>query len=279
MLFRVATMLRFLFLALLATLASAASAMSLGSKHAILIDEASGRVLFQKNATDIVPIASLTKLMTAMLVLDAHLDMQEPITITEDDVDTLKFSSSRVPVGATFTRRTLLELALMSSDNRAAHALGRTYPGGLDGFRHAARNKAMALQLRRTNIEEPTGLSPNNTSTASDLAKLAMAASEYPDIEQITTVSDDLIEVGGHQRQYHNTNRLVREKNWNILLSKTGFTNEAGRCIIMRVRAAGHNAVMVLLNARESISRTADANRLYRILAGENTPQVVAGLR
>jgi serine-type D-Ala-D-Ala endopeptidase (penicillin-binding protein 7) len=274
-----APMIRFLFLALLATLASAASAMSLGSKHAILIDEASGRVLFQKNATDIVPIASLTKLMTAMVVLDAHLDMQEAITITDEDVDTLKFSSSRVPVGATFTRRTLLELALMSSDNRAAHALGRTYPGGLDGFRHAARNKAMALQLRRTNIEEPTGLSPNNTSTASDLAKLAMAASEYPEIEQITTVSEDLIEVGGHQRQYHNTNRLVRDKNWNILLSKTGFTNEAGRCIIMRVRAAGHNAVMVLLNARQSINRTADANHLYRMLAGETAPQVIAGLR
>jgi len=272
-------MLRFLFFTLLATLASAASAMSLGSKHAILIDETSGRVLFQKNATDIVPIASLTKLMTAMVVLDAHLDMQEPITITEDDVDTLKFSSSRVPVGATFTRRTLLELALMSSDNRAAHALGRTYPGGLDGFRRAARDKAMALQLRRTNIEEPTGLSPNNTSTASDLAKLAMAAADYPEIEQITTVSDDLIEVGGRQRHYHNTNRLVRDKNWNILLSKTGFTNEAGRCIIMRVRAAGHNAVMVLLNARASINRTTDANRLYRMLADEGQPQLVAGLR
>lgn len=272
-------MFRLLLLVLLATLASTASAVSLGSKHAILIDEDSGRVLFQKNATDIVPIASLTKLMTAMVVLDAHLDMEEPITITEDDVDTIKFSSSRVPVGATFSRRTLLELALMSSDNRAAHALARTYPGGMEGWRVAARNKAMALQLRRTNIGEPTGLSPNNTSTAADLAKLAMAASNYPEIEQITTVSEDLIEVGGRQRQYHNTNRLVRDRNWDILLSKTGFTKEAGRCIIMRVRAAGHNAVMVLLNARESINRTADANRLYRMLAGEDQPQVVAGLR
>jgi D-alanyl-D-alanine endopeptidase (penicillin-binding protein 7) len=277
--FLVLIMFRLFVLALLATLASTASAVSLGSKHAILIDEASGRVLFQKNATDIVPIASLTKLMTAMVVLDAQLDMDEPITITEEDVDTLKFSSSRVPVGATFSRRTLLELALMSSDNRAAHALARTYPGGLEGWRVAARNKAMALQLRRTSIGEPTGLSPNNTSTAADLAKLAMAASNYPEIEQITTVSEDLIEVGGRQRQYHNTNRLVRDRNWDILLSKTGFTKEAGRCIVMRVRAAGHNAVMVLLNARESINRTADANRLYRMLAGEDQPQVVAGLR
>jgi D-alanyl-D-alanine carboxypeptidase/D-alanyl-D-alanine endopeptidase (penicillin-binding protein 7) len=272
-------MIKFLFVALLVTLASTASALSLGSKHAILIDEESGRILFQKNATDIVPIASLTKLMTAMVVLDAHPDMQEMITITEGDVDTLKFSSSRVPVGATFSRRTLLELALMSSDNRAAHALARNYPGGLENFRTAVRNKAMALQMRRTNIEEPTGLSPNNTSTASDLARLVQAASRYPDIEQITTVSNDLIDVDGRTRQYHNTNRLVSDKNWSILLSKTGFTREAGRCIVMRVRAAGRNAVMVLLNARESVNRTADANHLYKMLAGENQPQVVAGLR
>lgn len=271
-------MIRFLFLALLATLASAASAVSLGSKHAILIDEESGRILFEKNATDIVPIASLTKLMTAMVVLDSHPDMHELITITEEDVDTLKFSSSRVPVGAVFSRRTLLELALMSSDNRAAHALARSYPGGLQNFKIAVRNKSMALQLRRTNIEEPTGLSPNNTSTASDLAKLAMAASRYPEIEQITTVAGDQIDVKGRATQYHNTNRLVADKNWSILLSKTGFTREAGRCIVMRVRAAGRNAVMVLLNARASVNRTADANHLYKMLASESHPQVVAGL-
>jgi len=271
-------MIRFFFFALLATLASVASAMSLGSKHAILIDEESGRILFEKNASDIVPIASLTKLMTAMVVLDSQPDMDQLITILDEDVDTIKFSSSRVPVGATFSRRTLLELALMSSDNRAAHALARSFPGGMPQFRLAVRNKALALQLHRTNIEEPTGLSPNNTSTASDLAKLAMAAAKYPEIEQITTVSGDLIDVGGQRRQYHNTNRLVSNKNWNILLSKTGFTNEAGRCIVMRVRAAGHNAVMVLLNAKESFNRTADATRLYQMLAGGNQPEVIAGL-
>lgn len=271
-------MIRSLFLILLAMLASTASAMSLGSKHAILIDEESGRILFQKNATDIVPIASLTKLMTAIVVLDSRPDMEEMITIADEDVDTFKFSSSRVPVGATLSRRTLLELALMSSDNRAAHALARSYPGGLGYFKLAVRNKAMALQLRRTNIEEPTGLSPNNTSTASDLAKLVMAASRYPDIEQITTVSNDLIDVDGRNTQYHNTNRLVGDKNWTIMLSKTGFTREAGRCIVMRVRAAGRNAIMVLLNARESVNRTADATHLYKMLAGENRPQIVAGL-
>ncbi|GGI54753.1 hypothetical protein GCM10011430_19270 [Oxalicibacterium solurbis] len=253
--------------------------MSLGSKHAIVVDEHTGEVLFEKNATDIVPIASLTKLMTAMIVLDAHLDMQEQIAITEDDVDTLKFSSSRVPVGAVLARHTLLELALMSSDNRAAHALARTYPGGMSHFLVAVRNKAHALGLRRTNIEEPTGLSPYNTSTANDLAKLAMAAARYPEIEQITTVSGDLIDVDGMPRHYHNTNRLVSDKGWNILLSKTGFTREAGRCIIMRVRAAGRDAVMVLLNARATATRTADANLLHRLLTGDShSTEVMAGL-
>lgn len=266
-------------LLVLSALGQQAAAVSLGSKHAIVVDEHTGQVLFEKNATDIVPIASLTKLMTAMVVLDAHQDMHEQIAITEDDVDMLKFSSSRVPVGAVLSRHTLLELALMSSDNRAAHALARTYPGGMPHFLVAVRNKAQALGLRRTNIEEPTGLSPYNTSTASDLAKLAMAAARYPEIERITTVSGDLIDVDGMPRHYHNTNRLVGDKNWNILLSKTGFTREAGRCIVMRVRAAGRDAVMVLLNARAAATRTADANLLHRLLtAGTHSAEVVAGL-
>ncbi len=267
----------FLFAALV-TLAASTSAMTLGSKHAIVIDEATGKVLFEKNSSDIVPIASLTKLMTAMVVLDAHLDMHEHIVITEEDVDVLKFSSSRVPVGAVLSRNTLLELALMSSDNRAAHALARTYPGGIEYFKQAVRNKSHALSLRRTNIEEPTGLSPYNTSTASDLAKLALAASRYPDIERITTVSGDLIDVGGSARHYHNTNKLVGDKNWTISLSKTGYTQEAGRCIIMRVHTAGRDAIMVLLNARASANRTADAISLHRFLMTEHQQPVMAGL-
>lgn len=271
----------FLLAALITLTASAsasASAVSLGSKHAIVIDEASGKVLFEKNASDIVPIASLTKLMTAMVVLDARLDMQAYIEITDDDVDMLKFSSSRVPVGAMLPRSTLLELALMSSDNRAAHALARTYPGGIEYFRLAARNKAHALGLRRTNIEEPTGLSPFNTSTASDLARLAIAASRYPEIERITTATGELIDVGGSARHYHNTNKLVSDKNWTISLSKTGYTQEAGRCIIMRVRTAGRDAIMVLLNARASANRTADAVALHRFLMVEHQQPVMAGL-
>lgn len=249
--------------------ATADSAVTLGSRHAIVIDEDSGTVLLEKNAQDIVPIASLTKLMTAMVVIDQKLDMSEIITIMDDDVDILKNSSSRVPVGRSFDRGTLLELALMSSDNRAAHALARTFPGGLAGFKLAARNKAHLLKMRRTNIEEPTGLSPHNTSTAADMAKLAFAASTYPQILQMTTTSDNVIEVDGAPTRYRNTNRLVGNKNWEILLSKTGFTKEAGRCIVMRVRAAGRNVVMVLLNARESMVRTADATNIHRFLDGE----------
>ena len=167
----------------------------------------------------------------------------------------------------------------MSSDNRAAHALARTYPGGMGQFLNAARNKALSLKLRRTNIEEPTGLSPYNTSTASDMAKIVLAAAHYPDIGQITTVSDDMIDVEGRATHYHNTNRLVGDKGWSILLSKTGFTNEAGRCIAMRVHASGRNVVMVLLNARASVSRTKDATRLHQLLTEGRPSEVMAELR
>ena len=263
-------MARPLIFAMLMAITCQVQAFSLGSKHAIVVDADSGAVLLEKHATDIVPIASLTKLMTAMVVIDARLDMQEQITVTDADVDYLKHSSSRVPVGASFPRSTLLELALMSSDNRAAAALARTYPGGLQHFLVAVRAKAMALDLRRTNIEEPTGLSPHNTSTAQDMAKLALAASHYPDIARITTVAGDSIDVNGQATQYNNTNHLVRDRNWNILLSKTGFTREAGRCIVMRIQAAGHNAILVLLNARETVHRTADAMTVQRMLRGES---------
>lgn len=260
-------------LVLLTVFSIQANALDLGSRHAIMIDEDTGAVLLEKHASDIVPIASITKLMTAIVVLDAKLDMQEQIVILDQDVDYLKHSSSRVPVGASFARSTLLELALMSSDNRAAHALARSYPGGMSEFLAAVRAKASSLGMRRTNIEEPTGLSPHNTSTAQDLAKLAIAASHYPEISQITTVGADTIDVNGRATQYRNTNHLVRDRNWNILLSKTGFTREAGRCIVMRVQNAGRSAVMVLLNARETVNRTADAMRLHRMLRGE--PDIV----
>lgn len=255
--------------ALLLSYAASASALSFSSRHALVFEEESGKILMEKDAHAVVPIASLTKLMTAMVVLDAKQDMDEMIMIDQSDVDTLKFSSSRVPVGVTFPRKTVLELALMSSDNRAAAALARTYPGGNLAFLAAVREKLNALDMTQTSIEEPTGLSPHNRSTAADLLKMAAAASHYPEITRITTSSRELVDVSGRQVQYNNTNRLVGKEGWDILLSKTGFTREAGRCLIMRVQAAGKHVIVVLLNASEGAARMLDAENVHRFLNGE----------
>lgn len=256
-------------LALLLSAAASVFAVPLSSQHAVVIDEASGAVLLEKNAHEVVPIASLTKLMTAMVVLDANLDMNELIVIDESDVDTLKFSSSRVPVGTVLSRGALLELALMSSDNRAAHALGRTYPGGENAFVRAVRDKLVALDMRHTTIAEPTGLSPYNRSTAADLVKMVSAASQYPEISRLSTGTEDLIDMNGNLVPYRNTNRLVGREGWDIMLSKTGFTREAGRCLVMRFQAAGKNVIMVLLNAKESASRLMDAENVQRLVTGQ----------
>ncbi|WP_420474916.1 serine hydrolase [Noviherbaspirillum sp. ST9] len=256
-------------LALLLSAATSVFAVPLSSQHAVVIDEASGAVLLEKNANEVVPIASLTKLMTAMVVLDAKLDMNQQIVIDESDVDTLKFSSSRVPVGAVLSRGAVLELALMSSDNRAAHALARTYPGGLPAFAQAVREKLVALDMRHSSISEPTGLSPYNRSTAADLVKMVSAASQYPEISRLSTGAEDLIDMNGQLVQYRNTNRLVGREGWDILLSKTGYTREAGKCLVMRFQAAGKNVIMVLLNAKESAARLMDAQNVQRLVTGE----------
>jgi D-alanyl-D-alanine carboxypeptidase/D-alanyl-D-alanine endopeptidase (penicillin-binding protein 7) len=207
--------------------------------------------------------------MTAMVVLDAKLDMNETFVISESDVDTIKYSSSRVPVGAVLSRQALLELALMSSDNRAAAALARTYPGGNLAFRHAVKEKLVALEMHQSSIEEPTGLSHNNRSTAADLVKMVSAASAYPEISRISTSTDDLMDMNGRMVQYRNTNRLVGRDGWDILLSKTGFTNEAGKCLVMRFQASGKHLIMVLLNARESAGRFLDAENVQRFVTGQ----------
>lgn len=263
-----AIMFRWLAVLALVVATTSAGAITLGSRHAIVIDAESGEVLVEKSPNAIVPIASLTKLMTAMVILDAALDMEENIEITYDDVDTLKNSSSRVPVGAILSRNTALELALMSSDNRAAHALGRTYPGGMRSFLVDVRGKLRQIGMKNTVLVEPTGLSPENRSTAKDVAKMALAASKYPQIRQMSTLSANDIEINGADRPFRNTNRLVDNSKWDILLSKTGYTREAGRCIVMHVRAAGQRAIMVLLNANESVVRTADAMKLRRVVDG-----------
>lgn len=249
--------------------ASTAIAGPFGSQSVLVVEDDTGKVLIEKNANDVVPIASLTKLMTAMVVLDKKQDMDAPISIDKEDVDMLKHSSSRVPVGATIPRRDVLQLALMSSDNRAAASLGRTYPGGTEAFKAAVKAKIAALGMTQTTIEEPTGLSPHNKSTAADLVKMAVAASNYPEITRITTDAKDIININGRGVEYHNTNRFVGAKGWDIGLSKTGYTTEAGRCLIMRIKAAGRNATLVLLNAGASSTRAFDALSIRRLMGGE----------
>ena len=248
---------------------ASAHALPLGSQSAMVVEEGSGKVLLEKNADNVVPIASLTKLMTAMVVLDAKPDMEEHISIDESDVDTIKHSTSRVPVGVSLPRKEVLQLALMSSDNRAAASLARTYPGGKTAFEAAVQLKLKALGMTHTVLEEPTGLSFHNQSTASDLVKMAEAASRYEDITRITTDSHESILINGRNVNYHNTNGFVGKKGWDILLSKTGYTLEAGRCIIMKLKSAGRNVVVVLLNAGASSTRSRDAMNVKRYLSGE----------
>ena len=252
--------------------AAAIAAVPFGSQSVLVIEDGTGKVLLEKNADQIVPIASLTKLMTAMVVLDARQDMHEMIAIERGDVDIVKHSTSRVPVGSHISRADVLQLALMSSDNRAAASLARTFEGGPVGFKAAVRAKIAALGMTNTIIEEPTGLSPNNKSTAQDLVKMAMAASTYPEIARMTTDSSDLVNINGRNIEYRNTNRLVGAKGWEIGLSKTGYTEEAGKCLIMRITSAGKNATLVLLNAKASSARILDALNIRRFISGEEAP-------
>jgi len=262
-------MLKKLFATVLMTFSAAAFAVPFGSQSVLVVEDDTGKILLEKNADAVVPIASLTKLMTAMVVLDAKQDMDEQIEIDRDDVDRVKFSSSRVPVGANIARRDVLHLALMSSDNRAAAALARTYPGGKEAFKAAVRRKTQALGMQHTVIEEPTGLSPHNRSTASDLVKMASASTHYPEIVRMTTETNQVFDINGRDVQYRNTNRLVGAKGWDVGLSKTGYTSEAGRCLIMNITAAGKKATLVLLNANASSARVMDALNIRRFISGD----------
>jgi D-alanyl-D-alanine carboxypeptidase/D-alanyl-D-alanine endopeptidase (penicillin-binding protein 7) len=261
-----------LFATVLLSFSAAAIAVPFGSQSVLVVEDDTGKILLEKNASAVMPIASLTKLMTAMVVLDARQDMDELIEIDRSDVDTFKHSSSRVPVGSLISRRDVMQLALMSSDNRAAAALARTYPGGTTAFKTAVRHKIASLGMSQTVIEEPTGLSPRNRSTAGDLIKMAAASSRYPEITNMSTQSRDLININGRQVEYRNTNRLVGAKGWDIGLSKTGYIQEAGRCLIMNIKAGGKNATMVLLNAGASSARILDALNVRRFVSGEPAP-------
>ena len=236
----------------------------LKSSAALVIDQDTHEVLYGKNQEAVLPIASLSKLMTGLLVTEAMLPMGENITITQDDVDTEKGSSSRLKVGTTLTRGELLHLALMSSENRAAHALGRTYPGGLEGFVALMNNKAKVLGMQSTHYVEPTGLSSRNQSSATDLAILVGTAYGEPSMRELTTSPDFQVEVGNRTVQFNTTNRLVKSPNWDIGLQKTGYISEAGRCLVMQTKIAGRKLIMVFLDSAGKFTRLADAERVRR---------------
>ena len=238
--------------------------LDLKSSVALVIDQDTREVLFSKNDSAVLPIASLTKLMTGLLVSEAKLPMDEVITIAQDDVDTEKGSSSRLRVGAMLTRGELLHLALMSSENRAAHALGRTYPGGLDAFVSVMNAKAKMLGMNDTRYVEPTGLSSRNQSSAHDLATLVNTAYDDPVLREYTTSPAHEVAIGKRTLQFKNTNRLVKNPDWDIGLQKTGYISEAGQCLVLQAKIAGRKLIMVFLDSAGKLSRIADAERVRR---------------
>jgi len=247
-----------------AGLHAARDPLSLRSSVALVIDQDTREVLLSKNDHAVLPIASLTKLMTGLLVSEAKLPMDEMITITQDDVDTEKGSSSRLNVGTRLSRGDLLHLALMSSENRAAHALGRTYPGGMDVFVQKMNAKAQELGMGDTRYVEPTGLSSKNQSSAQDLTRLVAASSRQPLMRELSTSHGYEVEVGRRTLQFRNTNPLVKSPNWDISLQKTGYIREAGRCLVMKAEVSGRNLIMVFLDSAGKLSRIADAERVRR---------------
>ena len=246
--------------------AARGSGLDLKSNVVLVQDNATGQAVVSKNVNDVQPIASITKLMTALVVVDGQQPMSKRIAITEEDVDTEKGSRSRLKVGTELTRNDLLHLALMASENRAAHALGRSHPGGLGAFVQAMNDKARELGMERTRFVDPTGLSSANVSTAADLVRLVRATNAIHVIRQYSTDPAYEVNVLGREVRFHNTNRLVASSGWDIGLSKTGFISEAGRCLVMHAVVDGRSLTFVLLDSWGKLSRIGDANRIRKWL-------------
>jgi D-alanyl-D-alanine endopeptidase (penicillin-binding protein 7) len=250
----------------------------LHSSGALVLDPATGQTLYAKNADHVAPIASITKLMTAMVVLDAKLPLEEPVEITADDIDMVKGTGSRLPIGAHFRRDDLLRLALMASDNRAASALGRNYPGGLPAFVEAMNTKAKAVGATQTHYVDSSGLSPGNVSSAADLGKLVTVASQYELIKEYSTTRAVNVTLPDSKKtmKFVNTNGLVRASDWQIGLQKTGYISEAGKCLVMQAMIANQPVVIVLLDSWGRLTRIGDANRIRKWLE-KNPSKLVSG--
>lgn len=238
--------------------------LSLKSSVALVVDQETQEVLLSKNDSAVLPIASITKLMTGLLINEAQLPLDEMITITQDDVDTEKGSRSRLQVGVSLARGELLHLALMASENRAAHALGRTYPGGLHRFVELMNQKAKDIGMADTRFVEPTGLSSKNQSSAKDLVTLVQTAYREPLLRDLSTSDSHVVDVGRHSLRYKTTNRLINNPSWDIGLQKTGYISEAGQCLVMQTKIAGRKLIMVFLDSAGKLSRIADAERVRR---------------
>ncbi len=250
--------------------------LDLNSSVALVVDQDTSEVLFSKNDSAVLPIASLTKLMTGLVVADANLPMDEMITITSQDVDTYKGSSSRLAVGTRLSRGELMHLALMSSENRAAHALGRTFPGGMDHFVRLMNAKARELGMYDTRYVEPTGLLSQNQSSARDLATLVSVAYQRPILRELSTSPEYELNVGSRVLQYRNSNRLIRSPEWEIGLQKTGYISEAGRCLVMQAEVAGRKLIMVFLDAAGTLNRMQDAERVRHWVEAQRSVEPAA---
>jgi len=263
----------------IAGLHAAMDPLDLRSSVALVVDQDTQEILFRKNAQAVLPIASLTKLMTGLVMAEAKLPLHEMLTISQDDVDTEKGSTSRLAVGTTLSRGDLLHLALMSSENRAAHALGRTYPGGLNSFVTHMNERAQSLGMRDTRYVEPTGLSSRNQSSANDLALLVGAAYKEPLLRELSTSPGREVDVGRRTLQYNNTNRLVKNPEWDIGIQKTGYISEAGQCLVMQTKVAGRKLIMVFLDSAGKLSRIADAERVRKWLETSSSSRAAASSR
>ena len=243
------------------------------SASALVMDQATGEVLFEKNPGAVLPIASITKLMTAMVALDAQPNLQEDLLVSEEDVDSLKGTHSRLKVGVALPREDMLRLALMSSENRAASALSRHYQGGREAFIAAMNRKAQELGLHETRFEDPTGLTASNVSSARDLVKMVAAAHTYPLIREFTTTTEYKVALSGRPQMFRNTNSLVRSSAWDIGLSKTGYINEAGKCLVMQAWLNKKPTIIVLLDSWGKMTRIGDAIRIKRWVESAALPQ------
>ena len=260
---------RFFVIAALSAVSALTSAVhaqgpNLLSQAALIVDARTGDPIFAKNANNVTPITSITKLMTAMVVLDAQQNLDQTLTVDLDDLDFLKASRSRLSIGSELTRREMLRLALMSSENRAASSLGRFYPGGLSAAVAAMNAKAKALGMNNTRYVDTTGLSPENVSTARDLAVMVQAAQRYPLIREFSTQPEEYVQIPatGKTLHFNNSNALVKSGGWDISLQKTGFIREAGRCVVMLAQIAQRPVVLVLLDSVGKFSRIGDAQRV-----------------